>query len=392
MDHVVCAICLEVLDKPVMCPNGHNFCLMCLRVSLRSKKECPACKVRLAETNAYPNRALEGLIEDMMSSNIIFTVPQGYNKIPSEELSTPEITTLYSSCCCNDKLAFMELKSLANNGNKIAKLYWMMFYHSHSSRIQNKSCKSMAQVLFDELSTWLRKEAALGNAEGLLGMGFAHYHGMLSDGKADLQMAIQCFKDAAIRGQPVAQHSLGLGYLQEKGPHFQYLSFLWLRHAAEQGLPAAQSDVGVAYHTGRGVPVDREEAVAWYKTAASKGYAPAQHNLGVCNREMGRDNEALSCFLKASQAEIPDAQYNAGVCYYYGRGALVDKSKALLHFENAAQHGHVQAQYMAGICHSEGVGDMHEATKWFELAARNGSGMARVKQVTILAKLVLTAS
>ncbi len=42
----------------------------------------------------------------------------------------------------------------------------------------------------------------------------------------------------------------------------------------------AQSNLGVMYTDGQGVPQDYAQAVSWYRKAADQGYAIAQFNLG----------------------------------------------------------------------------------------------------------------
>jgi TPR repeat protein len=54
-----------------------------------------------------------------------------------------------------------------------------------------------------------------------------------------------------------------------------------LRPLAEQGIASAQSNLGVMYANGEGVPENDAEAVKWYRLAAEQGYALAQYNLGV---------------------------------------------------------------------------------------------------------------
>ena len=51
--------------------------------------------------------------------------------------------------------------------------------------------------------------------------------------------------------------------------------------AAQAGCIRAQFLVGLAYHTGRGVPVDYERAGAWYHRAAGSGDTYAIANLGL---------------------------------------------------------------------------------------------------------------
>ena len=53
------------------------------------------------------------------------------------------------------------------------------------------------------------------------------------------------------------------------------------RPLAETGDADAQSNLGLMYDTGQGVPQNAAEAVKWYRLAADQGYASAQSNLGV---------------------------------------------------------------------------------------------------------------
>jgi len=57
--------------------------------------------------------------------------------------------------------------------------------------------------------------------------------------------------------------------------------FHHLLSAAEAGCRRAQSLVGLAYHTGRGVAVDFGRAAAWYQRAAAAADSYAIANLGV---------------------------------------------------------------------------------------------------------------
>ncbi|MEZ9521512.1 hypothetical protein AB4155_18515, partial [Vibrio splendidus] len=41
----------------------------------------------------------------------------------------------------------------------------------------------------------------------------------------------------------------------------------------------AQTNLGAMYENGRGVPLDEEQAVYWYRQAAEQGYARAQRYL-----------------------------------------------------------------------------------------------------------------
>ena len=49
----------------------------------------------------------------------------------------------------------------------------------------------------------------------------------------------------------------------------------YFQQAAEQGYAQAQSNLGVCYENGQGVPQSYTEAVEWIKKAAKQGYALA---------------------------------------------------------------------------------------------------------------------
>jgi TPR repeat protein len=49
---------------------------------------------------------------------------------------------------------------------------------------------------------------------------------------------------------------------------------------ANQGMAAAQTNLGLMYSKGYGVPINEAEAVRWYLLAAEKDHPVAQNNLG----------------------------------------------------------------------------------------------------------------
>ena len=53
----------------------------------------------------------------------------------------------------------------------------------------------------------------------------------------------------------------------------------WFRKAAEQGLFASQSCLGMLYENGHGVPQDYVQAAIWYRKAAKQGDSLAQWSL-----------------------------------------------------------------------------------------------------------------
>ncbi len=94
---------------------------------------------------------------------------------------------------------------------------------------------------------------------------------------------IDGLKQSAEQGFVTAQTDLGLRYKNGKGlPQDYKLAAEWLHKAANQNNVRAQFTLASLYEDGLGVPQNYQIAAEWYIKAADKGFAPAQNNLGVC--------------------------------------------------------------------------------------------------------------
>lgn len=137
-----------------------------------------------------------------------------------------------------------------------------------------------------------------------------------------------------------------------KLPEYTAYQFDVARKAAAEGNPMALNVVGMVFSgkamvAGTVVAPDDAQALAAFRKAAEKGYAPAQNNLAVF--------------------------------YYSGRGVPRNYGQALRWFERAAEQGHVRAQVSLAGMYTQGQGtpqDMKKAAKWFEVAARKGDAQA----------------
>lgn len=84
------------------------------------------------------------------------------------------------------------------------------------------------------------------------------------------------------------------------------------------------------------------------------------------------------CELAAQGDSI--AQFNLGLCYYYGDGVPQDYELAFTWFQRAADQGHVTAQYNVGVFYDKGflgTQDYKKATYWYRKAAEQGNSNAQ---------------
>lgn len=113
-----------------------------------------------------------------------------------------------------------------------------------------------------------------------------------------------------------------------------------LREQAAQGVAEAQTNLGLLYYDGRGVPRDYTKAREWFEKAAAQGHA--------------------------------DAQYNLGMLYDFEKGVPQNFATAKRWYEQAAMQGHAGAQNNLGALHEFGHGvkqDSVRAYMWYNVAA-----------------------
>jgi hypothetical protein len=118
---------------------------------------------------------------------------------------------------------------------------------------------------------------------------------------------------------------------------------------------------------------------------ANKGDPNAQYNLGVMytyGRGVSEDwSEGAKWFSKAAEHGNADAQCNLGYIYLNGRGAPQDFNEAIGWFTKAAERGHVNSQLALAMMYS-GIGDVpkdyNETFKWCKKAADQGCFIAQI--------------
>ena len=89
------------------------------------------------------------------------------------------------------------------------------------------------------------------------------------------------YRDAAARGNRVAQFDLALSYRFGLGVDIDNeRAVYWLRQSAERGFAAAKYFLAFSYARGLGVDVDFEQSDYWLRQSAEQGYVSAQLTLG----------------------------------------------------------------------------------------------------------------
>lgn len=168
---------------------------------------------------------------------------------------------------------------------------------------------------------------------------------------------------------------------------------VWVRSAAEHGIPAAQLRFGRMLLEGRGVPRDDQAALAWFTRAAEQGDAEAMNMVGRCH-ENGWGTEvdvsrAAPCYRRSAEGGHDWGQYNLGNLLLAGVGVAQDLPQALHWFACAALKGHGRAMNLVGRCLEEGWGcrrSREDALYWYRRSAEAGYFRGQLNHALALAE------
>jgi len=133
-------------------------------------------------------------------------------------------------------------------------------------------------------------------------------------------------------------------------------------NAADSGDARAQFFMGERYLLGKGVKVDKAEAVKWLRKAADQG------DSAYPGPTFPRSSSTAKIWL--------------GDRYFYGDGVSMDKAEGARWYRKAADQGDDMAQHLLGACYANGDGvpmDKAEAMKWFQKAAVQGNVKAKAE-------------
>ena len=132
--------------------------------------------------------------------------------------------------------------------------------------------------------------------------------GPLEDGRGayqqgDYAIAYRLLRPLADQGDATAQTNLGVMYSNGEGVPQSYPNALkWFREAANHGDAAAQYNLGLMYRMGLGVPQNYVLAHMWFNVAASK--FPASKSASRDRAIEARNSSATNM----NQAQIDRAQ------------------------------------------------------------------------------------
>ena len=126
--------------------------------------------------------------------------------------------------------------------------------------------------------------------------------------------------------------------------------------------------------------------IALFATAVASSVAVAAGPTvkdGVEALQRGDPARAVAIWRPLAQKGDPDAAFDLGQSYRFGRGVAPDAAQAKKWFEAAARTGHLQAQVSLGLLLFD-IGDRSNALIWLKRAAERGEPRALLVTGTAL--------
>ncbi len=154
--------------------------------------------------------------------------------------------------------------------------------------------------------------------------------------------------------------------------------------SAESGNPAAASDLGVLYFTGKGVKQDYSKAISWFEKGAEKSYVEAQYYLGksyLFGHGVDKNYAVALEWLEMAAAQGSGKAYSdLSIMYFSGIGVEKNKKWALRYVKKSAEKNNPEAIFNLASLYLQGglvKKDYRKAIELYGKSARLGYAQSK---------------
>ena len=175
---------------------------------------------------------------------------------------------------------------------------------------------------------WTKAAADAGHLPATLVLGKLYFEGIGMQGGAQKQLAVKCFRRAALEGSVEGCYELGLCYRDGHGVQIDdYEAHAWIKRAADQGHPEAAFDMHIMLFEGtERILANPRDSMSWLLKAADAGYGEAQTTLAdyfaepsLCQNMVSRNLYSSHHYYKlAAETGNSYAQYQLAMQYMRG--------------------------------------------------------------------------
>lgn len=207
--------------------------------------------------------------------------------------------------------------------------------------------------------------------------------------KKQYDTAVSVLMLGAEKGSADCQNELGIFY--ENGtnvPMDKKQAFLWYQKSADNSYGNGLYNLGRFYEDGIYVEADYSKAIDLYTRAAEKDIPMAYYKCGINAYKLKRYSAAKTFYEKAEEKNIMLACNELGLLYENNlignKGATENKKIAMQYYLKAANAGIAWAQYNAGRLYQSVFNDVEKALFWYKKSAEQGYGNGLKQYQTLM--------
>lgn len=172
--------------------------------------------------------------------------------------------------------------------------------------------------------------------------------------------ALATLQQAAQAGNVLAMRAAASVLLLSAQKTEQLQGLSWAQLAAQKGDSGAQYLLGKAFFDGHAaLPADRQQARAWFASAAGQKNAKAAYFLGlIYQNAYGVKADAVQAsrwFKQSADLGNPDAMFMLANAYVAGAGVPTDPARAVQLYQAAAEQEHPLAAQALGYALRDGT-------------------------------------
>ena len=199
--------------------------------------------------------------------------------------------------------------------------------------------------------------------------------------RKDLKRAEEYFQKAVVQKNLSAVYALGMLYLDSGENEKIVKAVSLLKNAADKGNGMAQYTLGKLYLQGNGTEQNTAKASQYFLLSAEQGNEYAAYQLGrllIENEEHRNIEQGIRWLSFASDKNNPYAQYQLGKLYMEGLFVPSNEVKAVQYFEKASAENST-ASFRLGCIYFWGKDveqDKKKGRKWLEFSAGQGNEYA----------------
>lgn len=194
---------------------------------------------------------------------------------------------------------------------------------------------------------WFKKAAASNDMQAQMYCAAAYLFGFGTNKNTDA--ARRYYIDAAKNGNPIAQYTLGIQFLDSRDTRNKKLGLIWISKAAEKQNPKAQLRLSEMYANGTLVTKDIAKSQELLQSAAAQNYVPAMIALGESAKRQAQFSDAKTWFTKGAETGNIKAQIALGKLLVATDNPLRNPQEGASWLEKAAKNGSLEAQQLLTI-------------------------------------------